>query len=239
VTLQWVADDGLASFAQMQAWRANLNTAIWAATGVPQNATVSGSSCSFSFSTAALARLTVSNGANPLPVELVRFTAEPQGADTLLRWATASGKNNDRFAMEATADGRTFRCIGQVAGHGTTTQTHEYQLLDPAIARYAASPVYYRLRQVDADGTASYSPVRTVAVTKPELALSPNPTSRATTLTGAGPGTAVTVFDAIGRQVLTATADAAGSAALVLPDGLATGPYVVRVGSKALRLTVE
>ena len=68
------------------------------------------------------------------------------------------------------------------------------------------------------------------------LALFPNPTTdRAATLTGAQPGTTVTVIDAVGRLVLNATADAAGSAALVLPNGLATGVYVVR----AVRLAVE
>ena len=241
VTLQWLADDddGLTSFNPAQAWRANLNTATWMAAGSPQAATVSGSSRSFSFATAALGRLTVSNTANPLPVELVRFTAELHGADALLKWATASERNNDHFDVEASADGRTFGRIGQVPGHGSSVQAHEYQLTDPAIARYAASPVYYRLRQVDLDGTFSYSPVRTVAVGKPGLALFPNPTTNATTLIGAAPGTVVTVLDAVGRQVLAATADAAGTAALLLPAGTASGVYVVRAGSQALRLTVE
>ena len=243
VTLQWLADDdnGLASFAQTQAWRAAVGSAQWGAVGSPAAATVAGSSRSFSFATVALGRLTVSNAANPLPVELARFTAEPLGADALLRWATASEKNNDHFDVEASADGRTFRRIGQVAGHGSSTQAHEYQLLDPAIARYAANPVYYRLHQVDTDGTASYSPVRTVAVAAGPgvLALFPNPTAHATTLTGARPGTVVTVFDAVGRRVLAATADAAGTAALLLPNGLATGVYVVRSGTTALRLVVE
>ena len=43
----------------------------------------------------------------------------------------------------------------------------------------------------------------------------------------------------MGREVLAATADASGTAALVLPAGHASGVYVVRVGAKALRLTVE
>jgi len=244
VTLSWVADDdnGLTSFAQAQAWRAPVGSAQWGGVGSPQAATVSGANRSFSFATAALGRLTVSNSANPLPVELTRFTAEAQGADALLRWATASEKNNDRFEVEASADGRTFRRIGQVPGHGSSAQPHDYQLVDPAIARYAASPVYYRLRQVDADGTATYSPVRTVAMKAgpATLALFPNPTAdRAATLTGAHPGTTVTVLDAVGRQVLAATADATGTAVLVLPTALATGVYVVRSGTTALRLVVE
>ena len=242
VTLSWLADDdnGLSSFAAAQAWRADPGTSAWGKAGSPAAATVAGSSRSFSFAAAALGRLTISNAANPLPVELARFTAEPLGADALLRWATASEKNNDRFEVEASADGRTFRRIGQVPGRGSSTQPHEYQLVDPAIARYAASLVYYRLRQVDADGTFAYSPVRTVAARGlAGLALFPNPTKQAATLTGAEPGVAVTVFDAVGRLVLTLPTDAAGTAALVLPRGLATGVYVVHAGSQTLRLTVE
>ena len=71
------------------------------------------------------------------------------------------------------------------------------------------------------------------------LALYPNPATTGSTLTGALPGTVVTVFDALGRLVTAATADAAGTAALALPAGLPTGVYVVRAGSKAVRLTVE
>ncbi len=77
-----------------------------------------------------------------------------------------------------------------------------------------AALLYYRLRQVDADGTFSYSPVRAVTV-QPNagLALFPNPTRAAATLTGAEPGAHVQVHDALGRLVTTATADAAGTAA--------------------------
>jgi hypothetical protein len=241
VTLQWLADDdnGLTNFTPAQAWRADLGTASWAAAGAPQAATVGGGTRSFSFATAALGRLTISNSSAPLPVDLVRFTAEPFGPDALLKWATASEKNNDHFDVEASADGRTFRRIGQVAGHGTTTQAHTYQLVDPAIAHYAANPVYYRLRQVDLNGTATYSPVRPVAVGPSVLALFPNPTTGAATLLGAAPGAAVTVFDALGRLVLSAAADAAGTAPLALPEALAAGVYVVRTGTTALRLTVE
>ncbi|MVN74762.1 T9SS type A sorting domain-containing protein [Hymenobacter sp. HMF4947] len=126
-----------------------------------------------------------------------------------------------------------------MAGQGTSSQTHDYQWLDRSLARYAATLVYYRLRQVDQDGTVNYSPVRSVAVpVVAGLALFPNPTRATATLTGVEPGTQVQVYDALGRLVLAATADAAGTAALRLPPGLAQGVYLVRVGSKALRLSV-
>ena len=242
ITLSWIADDdnGLTDFSKARAWRAAVGSTQWAPASAPAAATVSGSNRSFSFASAALGRLTVSNAANPLPVELAAFTAEGQGTDALLRWSTASEKNSDRFEIEASADGSSFRRIGTVPGAGNSSQPHNYQLVDPAIARYATNLVYYRLRQVDLDGTASYSPVRTVAVAgRAELALFPNPAARATTLTGAQPGAAVMVFDAVGRQVTRTVADATGTAALLLPEGHATGVYVVRTGNKALRLTVK
>ena len=178
----------------------------------------------------------------PLPVELMAFTATLAGpAAVHLAWATASEKNSQAFIVERSLDGQSFAAIGTVAAAGSSTSARRYELSDAHLPAGAAL-LYYRLRQVDLDGTFSYSPVRTVALTGAAtgLALFPNPAQGgAVTLTGAEAGTAVTVLDALGRPVLSAAADAAGTAALALPAGLAAGVYVVRVGSKALRLTVE
>ena len=126
-----------------------------------------------------------------------------------------------------------------MAGAGTSTLAHAYAATDKNLARYGTSLVYYRLRQVDVNGTSAYSPVRTVQVPQVAgLALFPNPTRAAATLTGAAPGAAVQVFDAVGRLVVDTQADGAGRAALLLPDHAARGVYVVRTGTQALRLSV-
>jgi len=127
-----------------------------------------------------------------------------------------------------------------VPAAGSSSTLHSYQLLDAQLPA-GATVLYYRLRQVDLDGTFYYSPVRTVALARAAgLALYPNPTKDgAVTLTGAEAGTVVTVFDTMDRQVLATTADAAGTAPLALPEGLARGVYVVRAGATALRLVVE
>ena len=117
----------------------------------------------------------VNNNA-PLPVQLTNFTAENAGNSARLRWATANEKDNDHFDVEASSDGRTFARLGQVAGHGSTLLPQQYAFTDENLARYATSLIYYRLRQVDGDGTSSYSQVRTVAVVagdKPGLVLYP------------------------------------------------------------------
>jgi hypothetical protein len=177
----------------------------------------------------------------PLPVELVDFTAQAKGQTVQVNWRTASEKNSARFEVERSLDGRTFGRVGALAAAGSSATPRAYELLDAKLPA-GATLLYYRLKQLDQDGTFAYSPVRPVALTGASagLALFPNPTRGGTaTLTGAQPGAVVTVLDALGRAVLTAPADAAGSAVLALPTGLASGVYVVRTGSQALRLTVE
>ncbi|WP_165822059.1 Ig-like domain-containing protein [Hymenobacter edaphi] len=181
-------------------------------------------------------------GTSPLPVTLVDFTAERQGEDALIKWATSQEKNNAYFAVESSVDGREFSVVERRTGQGNSTSRHDYQVTDRNLSRYGAALVYYRLRQVDFDGTTTYSDLRTVRVpgpVKPQLALYPNPARTAVKLTGAGAGTGIQVFDAVGRLVLSTRADASGAAQLTLPDTLPTGVYVVRAGSQAQRLVVE
>ena len=99
----------------------------------------------------------------PLPVELVRFEAtRPAGqARVLLSWATASEKDNAGFEVQRQDEGQTtFRRVGFVAGRGTSSNASEYTYQDPNDFRGVS---YYRLRQVDDDGTESFSPVRAVS----------------------------------------------------------------------------
>ena len=177
--------------------------------------------------------------AAPLPVTLLDFTAQAQGTAVALTWHTASEVNSARFEVERSLDGTSFTTLGSVVARGTSTTATSYAYRDAALPAHATL-LYYRLRQVDLNGTVTYSPVRTVALAKASgLALFPNPAHATATLTGTRPGSAVQLLDALGRTLATATADAAGAATLTLPAGLPSGVYVVRAGSQALRLLVQ
>lgn len=181
--------------------------------------------------------------ANPLPVELAAFTAAPVGEAVRLAWATASEKNSARFEVERSTDGSGYVRIGSVAAAGTSSSARRYGFDDTQLPSTLSpqAPLYYRLRQVDADGTFSYSPVRSVArpAGSPALAVFPNPSRGAATLAGATPGAAVRVFDAAGQAVFSTVADAQGRASVLPPVSLAAGVYIVRTGSRSVRLTVE
>jgi len=150
--------------------------------------------------------------AAPLPVKLVEFTAQaaPGGRSARLAWATASETNNAYFDVERSFDGATYAPLGRVAGQGSKTSATAYTFADQqGLGTQPAGLVYYRLRQVDFDGTATYSPVRPVylgaAAAAGQASLYPNPAQASTTLDlSALPAAAsyqVQVLDATGRQV--------------------------------------
>lgn len=178
----------------------------------------------------------------PLPVELTSFSAEARGEAAHLAWTTASEHNNAGFEVEASADGRAFRRLGWVPGQGNSGRAHSYQFDDGTLAATPGPQVYYRLRQLDTDGTATFSPVRTVAVPagrSPQLQVWPNPAHGSFTVGGAAPGQPVELLDLAGRILLRAALPAEGPLQLTLPAGLAPGLYVVRSGSQSRRLAVE
>lgn len=94
-----------------------------------------------------------------LPIELLSFQAEKQDNAVMLTWETASEINNDYMAIERSTNGNDFHEIGRVNGTGTTTDRHEYHLMDehPALGNN-----YYRLVQVDLNGKKEYH--RVIAV---------------------------------------------------------------------------
>lgn len=188
-------------------------------------------------------RITALAVSAPLPVQLTSFTATAQASAVALLWHTASEVNSDRFEIERSTDGTVFGKLAAVAAQGTATAAHAYAYRDAALPA-GATTLYYRLRQVDLDGTYTFSPVRSVRVVDSRasislLALFPNPTRAGAALTGAPAGVAVQVLDALGRSVYATATAADGSATLALPAGLPGGVYIVRAGTQTARLTVE
>jgi len=89
---------------------------------------------------------------NPLPVELVSFTATCEDEYVGLKWVTESEINADYFTLESSVDGSAWQQINQQQANGTTFIQHTYTYND---STRNASLVYYRLRQYDLDGNLS------------------------------------------------------------------------------------
>lgn len=91
-----------------------------------------------------------------LPIELIDFYAKPYDNYIALNWQTALELNNHYMAVERSSDGRTFAEIGRVGGAGTVYEMQTYTFADE---RPMHGINYYRLRQVDYDGTSTYHKV--------------------------------------------------------------------------------
>jgi hypothetical protein len=123
----------------------------------------------------------------PLPVELLSFAAKKNAEGFVdLNWTTASEKNNDYFGIERWIkdDPRfpnRFVDIARVNGNGTSMVPQHYSYRDYTLQ---SKSIYYRLKQVDFDGTFTYSNVVTVLSDGEPMVIKlfPNPSSSSFTL---------------------------------------------------------
>ncbi|WP_169513154.1 T9SS type A sorting domain-containing protein [Hymenobacter aerophilus] len=170
----------------------------------------------------------------PLPVTLVEFRAQAVGRDALVSWTTVQEVNSASFVVERSVDGRSFVPVATLAARGTSTQRTDYRTTDKNVGAQSGFR-YYRLLQLDLDGTVARSEVQTVRFdgsnSTPTVRLFPNPTSADVTLdlTQLPAGTyRVEVLGAEGRKV--AEWPASGGQEQVLPtQNLAKGVYLLRI----------
>lgn len=111
----------------------------------------------------------------PLPVELKEFSGRinAQGLAEL-HWQTASETNNAYFEVQRARDVYSFQAIGRVQGAGTTNIAQAYSFIDSAAM---PGSWYYRLKQVDTDGSSSYSKSIRLDITQHKQALKVYPTN--------------------------------------------------------------
>ena len=167
-----------------------------------------------------------------LPVSLLEIKATPAISSTLLSFSTATELNNSHFAIERSADARIFSEIGQVKGAGTTQEPQSYTFTDE---RPLAGTNYYRLRQVDYDGTESFSPVVSVVFGKSgNITLAPSPATDRVRIQldeALRADGLWQVYDNTGRQVLSGAWEAETADydldVNVLPEGMYTFRLVV------------
>ncbi|MEJ8756560.1 T9SS type A sorting domain-containing protein [Pontibacter sp. H259] len=173
----------------------------------------------------------------PLPVSLIGFNATLHEEGVNLNWATASEQNNARFEVERSADGKNFTTIGSVLGAGNSNTRLTYTYLDTQLP---LAVVYYRLKQVDVDG--SYTYTKTIAVEgkkrtgKTLITLYPNPASEIVNLDlrmlPQG-DYAVTIVSMDGRVVNSLKLQSGMNHKLAIGH-LAAGKYIIRVQGQSI-----
>jgi hypothetical protein len=95
----------------------------------------------------------------PLPVNFQSFYATRQGANVQLSWSTSAEENNAYYGIEKSIDAHHWNQIAIEMGAGTSALVNKYDYTDKNITD---AVVYYRIHQVDLNGTTSYSAIRSV-----------------------------------------------------------------------------
>lgn len=107
------------------------------------------------------ATFTLGDRDNPLPVSLVGFDAKRVGGDALITWQTATEQNNKGFNVQVSNDGKEYRTLGFVASAAPNSLTPQsYSYTDNEKNKVGTR--YYRLQQLDVDGTSHYFAPRVV-----------------------------------------------------------------------------
>jgi hypothetical protein len=166
------------------------------------------------------------NGGSQLPVELIRFTAEKNGGNISLNWATSSEINNAGFEVQRSADGVEFSAIGYVKGNGTTQNLNSYSFIDETPLNGVN---YYRLKQIDFNGTFEYSPVVAEQHT-PALIISayPNPAREYFMVESSMPIEKITIMNAMG-VVISVPTETSYDRTIIRTSDLRPDTYFVQV----------
>jgi hypothetical protein len=133
-----------------------------------------------------------------LPVELLEFDAVPNDGAVKVMWATGSELGSAYFVVERSGDGETFTPIGEVAAAGESSSLIRYHFVDDQ-PLFGTS--YYRLRQVDQDGSTAFSRIASVDLGNAEAGLVAQWTPSGWKIDGVQPGWSWDLFDSRGAQL--------------------------------------
>lgn len=180
----------------------------------------------------------------PLPVELVSFSGMRTEEGVKLLWKTATEINNYGFEIERSTNGSDWTKTGFVEGHNNSNSPRYYEYIDKT---KEAGKLYYRLKQIDNDGTTEYSNTIEIRENIPSgFNLDqnyPNPFNPATRISYTLPESghvALRVFDMIGSEVATllnGVSEAGRHEVEFIPNGLAAGNYIYRLSWNGFNLS--
>ncbi|HQY80413.1 MAG TPA: hypothetical protein PLJ63_11570 [Flavobacteriales bacterium] len=168
-----------------------------------------------------------------LPVELIALEATANDPVIDVTWATATEHNSQHFTVERSPDNEVFTPIGTVAAAGNAQFRNDYLFVDESPFRGVN---YYRLEQVDLDGTTkrSHTVVASLSEGDGRPSIYPNPATDELNVVFAtlmDKSMKLVVLDALGRTVISVNMDAMpGQRTTTVPiDQLAPGWYSLRI----------
>lgn len=177
------------------------------------------------------------NGGNTnLPIELLSFQAVNQPKEVELKWQTSSELNSDFFEVQRSMDGSNFDVIGKVQAAGESETEITYGLVDRNPLKGLS---YYRLRQVDLDGSFEYSQVVSVKRETPgTISIYPNPAKNHLMVDlpeDITTDSEIQIYNTSGQELLNMNWAAKSGKTISIPIGkLVPGTYFIKINNGEL-----
>jgi hypothetical protein len=203
VTLQWPVSLELPGFDRFVS-RVSQSSGSFYQFGPVSSATGSNPYSSLKTNVTTFFAFAVLNNVVVLPVTWLKANGERKNGDNRLSWEVANETANNIYSVEYSANGTNFSAIGNVAGKGSLSSSNSYNYIHKN-ASDALS--YYRIKQVDADGNFTYSPIIKISGSGLQvnaINVGPNPVISKASIVCSSP-VALTVnlfiFDATGKKM--------------------------------------
>jgi hypothetical protein len=171
-----------------------------------------------------------------VPVELTSFSANISNGSVVLNWSTSTETNNSGFEVLRLTANEDWQTLTFVPGFGTTTEPKSYSYSDETVTSGTYS---YKLKQIDYDGSYSFSDVVEVEISIPtEFALEqnyPNPFNPSTSIQFSLPVDAnvtIGVYNLVGEKVADVVSSKFSSGKHNVnfnASGLTSGVYFYRI----------
>lgn len=176
-------------------------------------------------------------GLNPVPIKLLSFTGAKNNNTSVLNWITTYEFNNDRFEIEASTDGTTYRKIGSVAGKGNSSSEQKYNFTD--LLPFDGAN-YYRLKQIDRSGQFTYSNIVILEFDLGQfIRITPNPAKEFITVVSgkSSPGTMFRIYSFDGKLVHAENQLALSRSQQINISSLSAGTYLLEAIINGQKLT--
>jgi hypothetical protein len=181
-----------------------------------------------------------------LPVKFTGFSATKKDDDGILNWAVVNeAPTTGSYEVERSLDGINFTTIATVATKGNgdyTSNTYNYS--DDNLSSLNAATIFYRIEQVDEDGSAAYTDIKTVSLSSGVVVKTyPNPVKDNVSVSVGLPeasNVSIDITDASGKQLqLVQLAGAKGTnLSNISLAGYASGSYLIKVTSDSGTTTI-
>ncbi|MBI2259338.1 MAG: T9SS type A sorting domain-containing protein [Flavobacteriia bacterium] len=146
----------------------------------------------------------VDQGIVSTPIELIYFEGKNEGKVNVLQWETSSERENDYFELQRSTDGNNFDKLTTIDGAGNSVSSNYYNYTD---SEPSNGYNYYRFKQVDYNGSETFSDIVLIKNNTKEFAISnlyPNPSNNSSNCAFYSPKTgelSIKIIDNSGRVI--------------------------------------